>query len=88
MTASSTPQRKGLLTRAASGRWVLDDLDLTCGSSIEVRVLEHWIAVTIEHDGRDYYAVPIVIRLHAGLEARRLERWRSQSPPIRGAAPA
>jgi len=65
----------GELRLGANGRWILNGIDLTSGSHFQVRIANHWIYVTVEHDGTDYYAIPISVRLHQGLIARFLSEW-------------
>jgi hypothetical protein len=78
--ALATTRRWARLSRGPLGRWVLEDLDLTSGSCIEVRVGDAWIPISIEHDGGDYYAIPKAIRLHQGLEAREIGEGGSAHP--------
>lgn len=68
-------ERSGALRKAATGRWELNDIELTCGSRFQAFVQGHWIDVIVEHDGDDYYAYPGVVRLHAGLRARFPSQW-------------
>jgi hypothetical protein len=63
------------LYRAQTGRWALNGIDLTCGSSIEVNIAGRWIDIFIEHDGNDYYAIPPAVCLHDGLFARFRGEW-------------
>ncbi len=65
----------GELRRGPNGRWTLNSLDLTCGSHFQVRIARYWIDVVVEHDGRDYYAIPPAVRLHEGLCARFPSEW-------------
>jgi hypothetical protein len=67
--------RPGELYRSESGRWALNGVDLTCGSSIEVSIAGRWIDIFIEHDGDDYYAIPPAVHLHEGLFARFRSEW-------------
>jgi hypothetical protein len=68
-------ERGGALRKADTGRWDLNDIELTCGSRFQVYVQGHWIDVAVEHDGGDYYAFPLAIRLHVGLRARFPGQW-------------
>lgn len=68
-------QPRNKLSRTPSGKWSLNGRDFGCGSVFQVKVAGHWIEVSVEHDGRDYYAIPLAIRLHKGLEARLLSDY-------------
>jgi len=68
-------ERAGALHKADTGRWELNDIELTCGSRFQVWVQGHWIDVTVEHDGDGYYAIPAAVRLHVGLRARFPGQW-------------
>lgn len=71
----SREERRGALYKAATGRWELNDVELTCGDRFQVRVQGHWIDVVVEHDGDDYYVIPIAVQLHEGLPARFPGEW-------------
>lgn len=73
MDANET--RLNELYRTPSRRWALNGHELTCGSTIEVNIQGHWIRIVIEHDGKDYFALPSTVRLHAGLYARFLGEY-------------
>jgi hypothetical protein len=74
MVEALGPDRAGNLYKAHTGRWALGEIELTCGSRFQVWVEGHWIDVTVEHDGAGYCAIPAVIRLHVGLQARLLNK--------------
>ncbi len=63
------------LCRMPSGRWALNEIELTCGSCFQVRIDNHWINVRIEHDADGYYAIPYSVRLLKGMTARFLGEW-------------
>jgi hypothetical protein len=63
------------LRMGPSRRWTLNGIDLTSGSHFQVRIASHWIDVVVECDGREYYAIPYAVRLHAGLPARFISEW-------------
>jgi len=65
----------GLLIKNQSGRWQLGEVALTSGDWFEVYIKDHWIRVVIEHDGRNYFALPYCVRLHTGLRARWLGEY-------------
>ena len=68
MCNRSFPQSE--LDKTKSGRWALNDLELTCGSRLKVNIDKHWINIVIEHDAAGYYAIPCSVRLMKGLHAR------------------
>lgn len=63
-------QNVGYLAISPMGRWVLNDHELTSGTGLQVLVGPYWIDVSIEHNGSEYYAIPLAVRLHTGLKAR------------------
>ena len=64
------------LYRAKSGKWKLNGTEIGSGSRFQIRLQGHWIDVVIEYDqGYGYYAIPIAVRLHNGLEARFPAEW-------------
>jgi hypothetical protein len=69
------PYDDATLTKAPSGRWMLHGIELTCGSSFEVNIDNHWIRVRIEYESDGYFVVPISVRLHHGLWARFLGEY-------------
>lgn len=56
-------RRSGKLRKNSNGRYECDGYELTSGSSVEILVYDRygeryeWLATSIEHNGRDYYAV-------------------------------
>jgi hypothetical protein len=66
----------GHLLKNGSDRWTIvatdgHDVELSCGSVIEVRIGGSWIRTSIEHSSRDgYYATTKGIRLCDELPAR------------------
>lgn len=66
----SNPYDGSTLTNSTSGRWMLQGIELTCGSAFDVNIDNHWIRVKIEYDSEGYYVVPISVRLHHGLWAK------------------
>jgi len=65
---------EGKLKRNSLGRWVLGEMELTSGASVNLQIEGHWIPGHIEFWGNDYYwfsqrdGVPVV--LHSGITAR------------------
>jgi len=66
---------RNTLYRKKSGRWALNDVELTFGDVFEVNIAGFWIDVRIEHDSHDYYAIPPAVRLYEGLFARFRREW-------------
>lgn len=66
----SNPYGASPLAKSLSGRWMLNGIDVTSGSTIDVNIDGRWIRVRIEYDANGYYAIPISIRLHPGLWAK------------------
>ena len=58
-----------MLRKSSTGRWIIKDVELTCGSCIEVNIDDHWIRIGIEHRPSGYYAIQYAVRLHEGLWA-------------------
>jgi len=58
------------LYRTSSERWAVDGVELTSGACFQVQIEGVWHDVVVEHDGRDYYAIPQAIHLYPGLTAR------------------
>ena len=71
----SSKEQAGALHKAKSGRWMLNNIELTAGSHFQIFLQGHWIDVTIEHDSGGYYAIPLAVRLHSGLRARFPSEW-------------
>ena len=65
----------GALRKNMRQRWTLNDIELTCGSCLQVKIQNQWIDVVIEHDCTGYYAIPSSIKLHEGLCARFPSQW-------------
>jgi Domain of unknown function (DUF5348) len=64
------PYAASPLEKSPTGRWMLNGIDLTSGSTVDVNIDGHWIRIRIEHDSNGYYAIPISVRLHQGLWAK------------------
>jgi beta-lactamase class D len=64
----------GQIERNEIGRFELHEVELTSGSSVELRFREGWVAGHVEHDGQDYVFVShedqCFAALADGMEAR------------------
>ena len=64
----------GHIERNEIGRFELHELELTSGSSVELRFHEGWVAGHVEHDGQGYVFVShedqCFATLTEGMEAR------------------
>ena len=69
----------GTLHKNDNGRWAIayccaqdqyQQVELTSGSVIELRIADHWIETSIEYNGEDYYATTPGIALAFGQAAR------------------
>ena len=67
------PQNQLYKTR--SGKWALNGIELSSGSRFEVMISDRWIEISIEYDGKGYYAIPYSIRLLKGQFARFIGEW-------------
>lgn len=63
-------RRKGKLRKNSNGRYECDGYELTSGSGVEILVDGEWLITSIEHNGRDYYAVACRDLDLDGVEAR------------------
>ena len=50
-------RRSGKLRKNSNGRYACGGYELTSGSGVEILVDGEWLITSIEHNGRDYYAV-------------------------------
>ena len=62
--------KSNVIHKSPSGRWVLNGVELSSGSHFQVFIQGYWINTEIEHNGHDYYAIPLAVRLYPGLRAR------------------
>jgi hypothetical protein len=67
---------EGFLKKNSIGRWAIEDLELTSGASVDLRIAGNWISGSIECWSGDYYwfsrgdGVPVV--LNSSIMARAL----------------